>query len=117
LRRAAGRRSTLAPARTRPRGRTAARAADAGGPGARGAVHLGRGRGGDGTRAVGRRRGAVVSTHRPPRVGIDARKLTDFGIGSYVRNLLEAIARRPESRAYRFRVYVRGDDLGAVPAL
>jgi len=58
-----------------------------------------------------------VSTHRPPRVGIDARKLTDFGIGSYVRNLLEAIARRPESRAYRFRVYVRGDDLGAVPAL
>jgi glycosyltransferase involved in cell wall biosynthesis len=50
-------------------------------------------------------------------VGIDARKLTDFGIGSYVRNLLEAIARRPESGAYRFRVYVRGADLSAVPAL
>jgi glycosyltransferase involved in cell wall biosynthesis len=58
-----------------------------------------------------------VSAHHPPRVGIDARKLTDFGIGSYVRNLLEAIARRPESRAYRFRVYVRGADLSAVPAL
>ena len=26
-----------------------------------------------------------------PRIGIDARKLTDFGIGSYIRNLLEAI--------------------------
>jgi len=58
-----------------------------------------------------------VSTRHPPRVGIDARKLTDFGIGSYVRNLLEGIARRPESRAYRFRVYVRGADLSAVPAL
>jgi glycosyltransferase involved in cell wall biosynthesis len=58
-----------------------------------------------------------VSARRPPRVGIDARKLTDFGIGSYVRNLLEAIARRPEARAYLFRVYVRGADLSAVPAL
>jgi glycosyltransferase involved in cell wall biosynthesis len=54
---------------------------------------------------------------RPPRVGIDARKLTDFGIGSYVRNLLGAIARRPEARAYRFRVYVRAEDRGAVPEL
>ena len=52
-----------------------------------------------------------------PRVGIDARKLTDFGIGSYIRNLLEAIAKRPESARYLFRVYVRGSDRGAVPEL
>ncbi|MFY9552922.1 MAG: glycosyltransferase family 1 protein [Thermoanaerobaculia bacterium] len=58
-----------------------------------------------------------MSGQRPPRVGIDARKLTDFGIGTYVRNLLESIARRPEARAYRFRVYVRGQDREAVPAL
>ena len=45
-----------------------------------------------------------------PRVGIDARKLSDFGIGSYVRNLVESIARRPEAEAYAFRVYVRAAD-------
>ncbi len=55
----------------------------------------------------------------PPRplVGIDARKLRDFGIGSYVRNLLEALARRPESMAYRFRVFARRVDRDALPAL
>ncbi|HTY40494.1 MAG TPA: glycosyltransferase family 1 protein [Thermoanaerobaculia bacterium] len=58
-----------------------------------------------------------MSSPARPRVGIDARKLTDFGIGSYVRNLLEAIARHPDSERYRFRVYVRTDDLEAVPAL
>jgi glycosyltransferase involved in cell wall biosynthesis len=52
-----------------------------------------------------------------PRIGIDARKLTDFGIGSYVRNLVDAISKRPESAAYDFRLYVRGDDLGALPPL
>ncbi len=52
-----------------------------------------------------------------PRVGIDARKLTDFGIGSYVRNLIESIARRPEAQAYAFRVYVRGEDRAALPPL
>ncbi|HEV2063694.1 MAG TPA: glycosyltransferase family 1 protein [Thermoanaerobaculia bacterium] len=52
-----------------------------------------------------------------PLVGIDARKLRDFGIGSYVRNLLEALARRPESLAYRFRVFARGADRDALPAL
>ena len=30
-----------------------------------------------------------MSRSRPPRIGIDARKLKDFGIGSYIRNLLE----------------------------
>ncbi len=54
---------------------------------------------------------------RVPRVGIDARKLTDYGIGAYVRNLLEAIARNPASEGYRFRVYVRGADRASVPAL
>jgi len=58
-----------------------------------------------------------VSVSATPRVGIDARKLTDFGIGSYVRNLLEAIARHPDSERYRFRVYVRTADLAAVPPL
>lgn len=52
-----------------------------------------------------------------PRVGIDARKLTDFGIGSYVRNLVESIARRPEAQAYAFRIYVRGEDRAALPDL
>ena len=52
-----------------------------------------------------------------PRIGIDARKLTDFGIGSYVRHLVEAIARRPEASRYEFRLYVRGEDREALPAL
>jgi glycosyltransferase involved in cell wall biosynthesis len=52
-----------------------------------------------------------------PLVGIDARKLKDFGIGSYIRNLLEAIARRPESEEYRFRVYVRRADREGLPTL
>jgi alpha-1,3-rhamnosyl/mannosyltransferase len=50
-------------------------------------------------------------------VGIDARKLTDYGIGAYVRNLLEAIARNPQSERYRFRVYVRPADRASVPPL
>ena len=54
---------------------------------------------------------------RPPRVGIDARKLTDYGIGAYVRNLLDAIARNPQSEGYRFRVYVRPADRPSVPPL
>jgi len=58
-----------------------------------------------------------LSRGRPPRVGIDARKLKDFGIGTYIRNLLESVARRPESQEYRFRLYVRRADRDAVPAL
>jgi len=58
-----------------------------------------------------------VRGSRPPRIGFDARKLTHFGIGSYVRNLLEAIGRSPESAAYRFRVYVPSGDRDAVPPL
>ena len=53
----------------------------------------------------------------PFRIGIDARKLKDYGIGSYIRNLLEAIGRLPESRAYRFRVYAHRSDADALPEL
>jgi glycosyltransferase involved in cell wall biosynthesis len=52
-----------------------------------------------------------------PTVGIDARKLRDFGIGSYIRNLLEAISLRPESERYDFRVYARRSDREAMPEL
>ena len=52
-----------------------------------------------------------------PKIGIDARKLKDFGIGSYIRNLLEAISREPESERYRFRVYTRRSDREAMPDL
>jgi glycosyltransferase involved in cell wall biosynthesis len=52
-----------------------------------------------------------------PKIGIDARKLRDFGIGSYIRNLLEAISRQPESERYRFRVYTRRSDQDAMPDL
>ncbi len=52
-----------------------------------------------------------------PRIGIDARKLKDYGVGSYVRNLLEAIGQLPESQAYGFRVYVHRADRDALPPL
>lgn len=51
------------------------------------------------------------------KIGIDARKLKDFGIGSYIRNLLEAIALQPEAEQYRFRVYIRRSDRDALPDL
>lgn len=54
---------------------------------------------------------------RTLRIGIDARKVNDYGIGSYIRNLIEAIARRPEASHYLFRVYVPGADRGALPEL
>jgi alpha-1,3-rhamnosyl/mannosyltransferase len=52
-----------------------------------------------------------------PLVGIDARKVKDFGIGSYIRHLLEAIGRNPQSQRYRFRLYVRRADRDSLPAL
>ena len=45
-----------------------------------------------------------------PLIGIDARKIRDFGIGTYIRQLVEAMARHPGSVAYRFRVYLREAD-------
>ena len=61
--------------------------------------------------------GAQRESRATPRIGFDARKLTHFGIGSYIRNLLEAIGRSPASEAYRFRVYVPSRDREAAPAL
>jgi glycosyltransferase involved in cell wall biosynthesis len=52
-----------------------------------------------------------------PKIGIDARKLKDYGIGSYIRNLLEAISRQPGAEKYRFRVYARRSDREAMPDL
>lgn len=52
-----------------------------------------------------------------PLIGVDARKLEDFGIGSYIRNLLEAVSARPEAERYRFRVYARKAGREAMPAL
>ena len=52
-----------------------------------------------------------------PLIGIDARKAKDFGIGSYIRHLLEAMGRNPESPKYRFRVYVPRADLDSLPEL
>jgi len=52
-----------------------------------------------------------------PVIGVDARKLVDFGIGSYIRNLLEAVSLRPEAQGYRFRVYARKADREAMPPL
>jgi glycosyltransferase involved in cell wall biosynthesis len=48
---------------------------------------------------------------------VDARKLRDFGIGTYIRHLLEAIGRREESRRYRFRIYVRKADREVLTAM
>jgi alpha-1,3-rhamnosyl/mannosyltransferase len=52
-----------------------------------------------------------------PRIGFDARKLRDFGIGTYIRQLLAAIAAREEAREYRFRVYAPRADRDAMPEL
>ena len=49
------------------------------------------------------------------RIGIDARKLRDFGIGTYVRNLLRQLARLDGSDDYV--VFCRDADIEAVRAL
>jgi len=59
----------------------------------------------------------VIWIARRPRIGIDARKVADFGIGSYIRNLIESIARRPESERYHFRVYVPSAERSAFESL
>src|SRR5438128_2079969 len=48
------------------------------------------------------------------RIGIDARKLHDFGIGTYIRNLLRHLARL--DRQTEFVVLCRPDDCGMVGA-
>src|SRR3989442_3454206 len=51
----------------------------------------------------------------PVRIGIDARKLHDFGIGTYIRNLLRQLARL--DRETEFVVFCRPDDREALTSL
>jgi len=44
------------------------------------------------------------------RIGLDARKARDFGIGTYTRELAAAIARDPGGRAFDFTLFVRPGD-------
>ena len=47
----------------------------------------------------------------PVRIGIDARKLHDFGIGTYIRNLLRQLARL--DRETEFVLFCRPDDVAS----
>ena len=49
------------------------------------------------------------------RIGIDARKLHDFGIGTYIRNLLRHLARL--DRETEFVLLSRAEDAGALSSL
>ena len=49
------------------------------------------------------------------RIGIDARKLHDFGIGTYIRNLLRQLARL--DRQTEFVLLCRPDDREALATL
>ena len=49
------------------------------------------------------------------RIGIDARKLHDFGIGTYIRNLLRELAKMDHDTEYV--ILCRGDDRAAVGGL
>ena len=49
------------------------------------------------------------------RIGIDARKLHDFGIGTYIRNLLRELARLDHST--EFVLLCRPEDAGSIQAL
>ena len=49
------------------------------------------------------------------RIGIDARKLHDYGIGTYIRNLLRELARL--DRSTEFVLLCRPEDSGAIKAL
>jgi glycosyltransferase involved in cell wall biosynthesis len=56
---------------------------------------------------------------RPPVIGIDARKARDYGIGTYTRELIGALAALPEAQTARFLLFVRpGDEplFSALPA-
>ena len=56
------------------------------------------------------------SDQRPPvRIGIDARKLHDFGIGTYIRNLLRQLARLDHDTEYV--LLCRAEDCALVAAL
>lgn len=47
---------------------------------------------------------------RKPEIGLDARKAKDFGIGTYTRELVAAIAGSREAEDFRFVLFVRGED-------
>ena len=51
----------------------------------------------------------------PVRIAIDARKLHDFGIGTYVRNLVSEFARQPGDET--FVLICRPDDVAFVQSL
>ena len=44
------------------------------------------------------------------RIGLDARKARDFGIGTYTRELAAAFARAPGAAAFDFTLFVRPGD-------
>ena len=52
---------------------------------------------------------------RPVRIGIDARKLHDFGIGTYIRNLLRQLARL--DRESEFILISRPEDQATLASL
>jgi glycosyltransferase involved in cell wall biosynthesis len=52
----------------------------------------------------------VTGAPRLRVIGIDARKARDYGIGVYIRELAAALARRPESRRFRFVLFRRPED-------
>ena len=54
----------------------------------------------DSSTAAARRPGSVTRSARTVRIAIDARKLHDFGIGTYVRNLLRQLARIDHETEY-----------------
>lgn len=47
---------------------------------------------------------------RKPEIGLDARKAKDFGIGTYTRELVAAIAESKEAEDFRFVLFIRGED-------
>ena len=53
------------------------------------------------------------SVDGPVRIGVDARKLRDGGIGTYIRNVLSAALERP--RGHQFVVFLDPSDLGTGP--
>src|SRR6185369_818944 len=53
--------------------------------------------------------------HDQVKIGIDARKLHDFGIGTYIRNLLRQLARLDQST--EFVLLCRPDDVQGIAAL
>lgn len=47
---------------------------------------------------------------RRPAIGIDARKARDYGIGTYTRGLVDALAALPDAAGARFTLFVRPGD-------